>query len=563
MKSFFLFSLISLLSSLTIIGQSLEENKRSYLNGKELYKSGNYSLAMEEFRKVASLRPNNPYYQYASYLYTTSAAKAGRLSEALLMAAQIENKYPTWNKINEVRYLASDIAFKQKNYKEAFNYLKKIDKGISEKEKRALVLTHLSKINSLDSLKQLNKSFSDNKYVGEALANRLMIHSSTPEEEEMLKKLVRDFKLDTTAFASSLKFESKKKQSYNVALLFPFMLKELNPENTSRPNFYAIDMYEGIKLGNEALAKKGVKLNLFTYDVGKENENLSSILSKPELKGMDFIIGPMVNNPVPAIDNFLGTSGVLAVNPVGTSPEILSRSSLLYLSEPDLEVQGRTAAEYIKQNYQPKSAAIFYGPTPKDSIIAFSYHKVLQDNGTEIRAFNKITRGNVALLTTVLSDSLNYDLGNIFLSSTEQAIAANFVSEIEKNGYKVPVVGSPQWLQYSFFNLDQFRRLNMIFIYPGFVNLSLPAVDEFRLYYKKSVNIIPSEFSYMGYDLIQFFGNALWKYGTNFQKSIAANGFTPGVTTVGYDFSKGNSNAVVPLVKFEEGDLKVINSPLK
>ncbi|HYG38482.1 MAG TPA: ABC transporter substrate-binding protein [Cytophagales bacterium] len=563
MQSFLWVAITSLLFSYSISAQSLEENKRKFNNGKELYKLGNYSLAMEAFRQVASQRPDNPFYQYASYLYMASAAKANRLSEAMMMAAQLEDKYPDWNKLHEVRFLAADISFKQKKFKDALNYLNTIDRGITEKEKKAMVVNYLSKVSTVDSLKQIHKSFPQNKYVGEVLANRLMGQTSSPKDEELLRKLVKDFKLDTAAFVSSYKFKSEKKQSYNVALLFPFMLDELNPENTNRSNFYAIDMYEGLKLGNEALAKQGIKINLITYDVGKDNQGLDSVLAKPELKNMDLIIGPLSNSPLPGVSSFLGDNAIFAVNPVSSNPQIISNNPLLYLSEPDFSIQGRAAARYLNKNFKPKSAAIFYGGTPKDSIIAFNYHQVLLDSGVEIRAFKKVVKEDVSVLTTVLSDSLNYDIESIFLSSGDQTVAANFISEIEKNGYKVPVIGSPQWLQYSFFNIDQFKRLNVIFIYPGFVDYSLPAVNDFRKNYRKVVHLIPSEFSFIGYDVIQYFGKALWLYGTNFQKNISAIGYIPGMTTPGYDFSKGNSNSFVPLVKFEENDLKVINIPVK
>jgi hypothetical protein len=105
--------------------------------------------------------------------------------------------------------------------------------------------------------------------------------------------------------------------------------------------------------------------------------------------------------------------------------------------------------------------------------------------------------------------------------------------------------------------------MNFYFIYPDFIDYNLEEVREFRENYKKSVNIIPSDFSFSGYDLINYFGNALAKYGTNFQKGLSSTGFTPGITVAGYDYSQGNSNAFVPLVKFEEGDLKVINAPIK
>jgi ABC-type branched-subunit amino acid transport system substrate-binding protein len=554
---------IAIICSVTASGQSLEENKRKYSNGKELFKQGKYDLALQEFRQVASPRPNNPYNRYASYFYIACASKLNKFTDAKLMATQIENKYPDWNKLSEVRYLLAEMAFKERNYDDAFAFLEKMDKNIDPKESKGMALHYLGKISSIDSLKEIQRKNPDNPFIGEVLANRIQMMNASADNEELLNKLVKKFKLDTAAFSSSLKFQSKKKASYNVALILPFNLYELSADQTNRANFYALDLYEGIKLGVENLAKKGIKINLVTFDAGKDNTAIQTVLAKPSLKSMDLIIGPLTNTPIPAFDNFLLTNKVLAVNPVGTNSSLISGDPFVFLSEPTLEQQSKKTAEFILQNFAPKKVAIYYGITPKDSILCAVYHQMMTEKGVKILAYKKVTKANVSTLSKVLSDSLQRDLGNVFVSSSEQSVAANIVSELEKSGYKNSIVTLPQWMQYSFFNIDQFSRMNFYFIYPDFIDYNLEEVREFRENYKKSVNIIPSDFSFSGYDLINYFGNALAKYGTNFQKGLSSTGFTPGITVAGYDYSQGNSNAFVPLVKFEEGDLKVINAPIK
>jgi ABC-type branched-subunit amino acid transport system substrate-binding protein/outer membrane protein assembly factor BamD (BamD/ComL family) len=557
-------TLLFLITFSTILfGQTLEENKRKYNNGKELYKQGKYDLALQEFRQVASPRANNPYFKYASYFYVASAMKANKFTDAKLMAAQIEHKYADWDKLGEVRLLLAEMAFKERDYQGGIEYLQKLDKKIDQKAVKGMAIHYLDNIGSIDSLKALNKKFPENQYVGEVLVKKIQLQNVSKENKEILRQLVGQFKIDTASFASTLKFPTEKKSAYNVALLFPFNLKDLNPENTSRANYYALDLYEGIKRGIENLAKQGVKINLYTYDAGKDNSAISAVISKESLKTMDLIIGPLSNAPIPAFDDFIISNKLLAVNPVGTHSTLIANNPFNYLNESTLELQSKKAAEFILQSFAPKKAAIYYGATTRDSTLAFNYHKTMVEKGVKILAFEKVTKANVNILTKVLSDSSKYDMGNVFISSSEQTVAANFVSEIEKNGYKIPIVGLPHWMQYSFFNLDQFARNNFYFIYPDFVDYTSPAVIDFRNNYRKTVNIIPSEFAYSGYDLINYFGNALWKYGTNFQKGISSAGFTPGITTAGYDYSNGNSNNFVPLVKFEGGDLKVINSPIK
>jgi ABC-type branched-subunit amino acid transport system substrate-binding protein/outer membrane protein assembly factor BamD (BamD/ComL family) len=554
---------IALICLSTVLGQSLEENKRKYNNGKELFKQGKYDLALQEFRQVAAPRPNNPYNRFASYFYIASAAKLNKFTDAKLMAAQIENKYPDWNKLPEVRYVLAEMAFKERNYSDALAFLDKIAKGIDPKEIKGMAFHYLGKISSIDSLREIQKKNPDDPYVGEVLANRIQMSNAAAEDEELLNKLVKKFKLDTAAFSSSLKFQSKKKNVYNVALILPFNLYELSADQTNRANFYALDLYEGIKLGVENLAKKGIKINLFTYDAGKDNNAIQAVIAKPSLKTMDLIIGPLTNTPIPAFDNFLLSNKVLAVNPVGTSSTLVASDPFVFLSQPTLEQQSKKAAEFILQNFAPKKAAVYFGATPKDSILCAAYHQQLVQKGVKILAYKKVTKANVSVLSKVLSDSLQRDLGNVFVSSSEQSVAANIVSELEKSGYRNSIVTLPQWMQYSFFNIDQFSRMNFYFIYPDFVDYNSESVKEFRDNYKKSVNIIPSDFSFSGYDLINYFGNGLAKFGTNFQKGIASAGFTPGITVTGYDYSQGNWNSFVPLVKFEEGDLKVINAPIK
>jgi hypothetical protein len=67
---------------------------------------------------------------------------------------------------------------------------------------------------------------------------------------------------------------------YSISVLFPFVVNTLDPTPNRKRNQFVLDLYEGMKLAADTLAKQGIKLSLRAYDTERNIEKLKKILER-------------------------------------------------------------------------------------------------------------------------------------------------------------------------------------------------------------------------------------------------------------------------------------------
>jgi hypothetical protein len=97
------------------------------------------------------------------------------------------------------------------------------------------------------------------------------------------------------------------------------------------------------------------------------------------------------------------------------------------------------------------------------------------------------------------------------------------------------------------------------FIHPDFIDYGSETVRTFRKNYLAKRNIIPSIYSYQGYDMMMFFGKLLGEHGTYFHQALHQQPIKQGVVLSAYNYTGSNDNQYVPLVKFENARLVLVN----
>jgi ABC-type branched-subunit amino acid transport system substrate-binding protein len=534
------------------------EFQTKYFGAKDLLKSGKYKEAMEMFLPLTSEAEGNPFVQYAHYFYAQSALKAKLFPEAILMLKQLSARYPSWASMDEANYLFANILFEQKKFRDGMKYIADLKKEMKEDADK-MEEFYFQDL-PVDSLIRFNKIFPSDQVIGRILAGK--IANSSDEKDKMLfEYLLQDLKLDRSKLITSR--QSIMKPAYNVAVLFPFMLKELNTEGSSRPNQFVLDMYEGIRIAVDSLKKTGVSINLFAYDTEKEISKLTSLLELPELAGMDLIIGPVYPSHIPLVSEFAAKNQILVVNPVSTNPKVLENNPYQFLFQSSLDDQAAATAQYAKDNFSnPESknnVIIFFGPDSKDSLLAMKYKELAEANAFPVKVFEK---GIPARAQLLLSDSIRLKAySHIFIASSDITFAANAISALEVSQKNIPVIVRSEWLQYRNLSFDQLERRGVHFIHQDYLRNEEPSVKSFKKAYFSRQSIYPSPFAYQGYDLMLIFGNALKQYGNYFKDPLQKAGFMPGKIFPGYDFSGSSSNKFVPITKFQEHELILVNLP--
>jgi ABC-type branched-subunit amino acid transport system substrate-binding protein len=556
-------SILYILLALVVFSDGICQSadfQAKYFGGKELLKSGKYKEAMEQFMPLTSEAEGNPFVQYSQYYYSQAALKGNFLTEATLMLKQLMTKYPSWEKMDEVNYLFGNILFEQKKYKEGIKYLADLKGGLKEDAGR--MEENYFKNLPVDTLIRLNKIYPSDGIVGRLLAAKLS--SSGDEKDKMLfEYLVQDFKLDRSSYFATR--QSLKKSAYNVAVLFPFMVKEIDPENANRQNQFVLDMYEGIRIAVDSLKKAGVTINLYAYDTEKEITKLKLVLDLPELATMDMIIGPVYSAHNSLVAEFALKNQIIVVNPLSGNSKLLEDNPYQFLFQSSIEEQAEAVALYAKENFlnpaPQNEVIIFYGGETKDSLLAQKYKELAEASAFTVKIFEK---AKPARAQQLLSDSVALKtFSHVFIASSDVTFAANAISALEVSQKSIPVIVKSDWLQYKNLSFQQLERREVYFIHPDYLNYENTGVKDFKKAFFIRDNIYPSNFAYQGYDLMLIFGKALNMYGNNFKEPLQKAGFIPGKIFPGYDYSGSAANKFVPITKFKEHQLTLMNMPKK
>ncbi|MDH3710645.1 MAG: tetratricopeptide repeat protein [Cyclobacteriaceae bacterium] len=566
----FLICLLLTLSVEAAVGQSSNPQK-SYLNGKELYNKGQFALAIEAFKPLTTY--SNAFSEYATYFYGLSAYHDGQNDIAKNIFLQLTRKYPNWAKKNEALFWLGKLYFEKEEYQQGVTALREIrDRNMTE-EVSSLKKMHLQDA-SLAQLKTLHKEFPNDSDVGESLAKKLAYSSSDDYDQELFEDLMRKFNFKKEQISDLAVGPTVMKERYRVAVCFPFMTDKIKGDTKSNSNQWVLDLYQGIKIGQDELKRQSVSLEIFAYDTKRDSTVTAGILSQDEMRTMDLIIGPLYPQPSELAADFSITNQVNILNPLSSNLQIVRNNPYSFLYNPGEATMARAAAEYMVDHIdKKKKVLIISGSRPGDSVSAYAYQQTLMEKDIEIVMMDPIPTVDSEEISKFISQGLieilgdgeengrapKEEVGHIYVASTDELIITNVIGMIDIIGPDVSIMGHENWLRSRYIDYAQLERMEVYLAAPAFLDYTS---DNFKRFHKKYVSRIgsmPNRYSFMGYDMIMLFGKLLAQGGTYFQHELQKQEFFKGILFPGYSYQEHNDNQYVPIVKFEEGLLTQVN----
>lgn len=215
---------------------------------------------------------------------------------------------------------------------------------------------------------------------------------------------------------------------------------------------------------------------------------------------------------------------------------------------------------------------VFYGMSRRDSVLAANFIQSATEKGLKIVSANRLTREGSKSVLSILATPTEYDefrypkqftlkkdsLGCIFVASDDALIYAKVMSSIETRGDQIVVLGSEAWLDQNTVDLEKYQHLQVVLTAPNFAGLEKPNSKAFVRKFIRTHGRAPSNYAAVGYELMLFLGSQLKKHGVYFQDGLSKDGVIPGHLTEGYDYQLGRSNGLIPFIKFDDGNMKVI-----
>lgn len=576
--------------------QKDNSTEAKYNNARELMKLGKYGLAMQAFKPLTSPFEGNRFEKISSYYYAVAAYNDNQKYVARDMFLQFVDKFPDWEKLDEVHLWLTSIYMEEGEYHKGLGYASKIKNKAIMGEAYELKNNFLKGLtyDELDSLLDINPS---DKEVASNLADRIIELPIGEQDRGLLENIVSVFALDKVKYRVEEELVSVKKDRYHVAVILPFMTDEIRNNTKHLSNEFVIELYEGLLTGVADLRNQGINISLHLYDTKKNNHATTRILELEELKHMDLILGPLYPGPVKLVSDFAFENQINMINPLSNNSDIIGNNPYSFLFMPSTETMAKEAADFMASTLTNKNVFIFHGLNQRDSVMAYTYKEEMEAKGFNIRHINGVVtedaKNILDLLTNTVTvefdasefDTTAYDskvaqdkiegnlritekdflviqadsIGHVFVASNDPALVANTITGLETRGDAITLLGSESWLDLRVVDLGGLDRLNAHLISPTFIDKTKSKYEMLSKLYPESFNAYPSRNFFIGYEVIMTIGKMMKSMGNLFQFDPGINNMISGEIFQGTIFGSENCNQSVPILKFNNSELVVVN----
>ena len=304
MYKYILTSLLILFTFIQVIAQDTSSAKQNYLQGKEMYEAARYDFAMEILKPLTSPSNKSTYTPYAAYYYSLAAMNKGYRYLAEEMLKYLINHYEDWENIDHAKYWLSKIYFDEEEYSNGLAYINEITSPIIKYQTNELINSTFNNTDSVQLLTELYEVYPNIEGLAIVLADKISNQPLMEQDRDLLLSIIEKFNLNKNKYNFIEEFESQIKESYNIAVLLPFMIEDIIPSNLRRSNQFVLDIYEGIIIGLKRLESKGIQVNVFAYDTERDARVTQELIDSGELDGMDLLIGPLYPETVKLVSDW-------------------------------------------------------------------------------------------------------------------------------------------------------------------------------------------------------------------------------------------------------------------
>ena len=339
------------------------------------------------------------------------------------------------------------------------------------------------------------------------------------------------------------KKESKKISTVKAAVVLPF---NTDRTGTKDEQVRMVEYYEGFLMAVDSLKRKGVSIDLYTYDSGKTVASVNAILDKPEMKNMDVIFGPAHADQVKPMADFAEKNNVRLVVPFTSKGEDVFNNPYVYqINTPQSYLYSEVYEHYLRKF--PNAHVVFLdaetGHTDKVDFIKGLKEELKNNQITfkELKGENIHPEG-----MKLVVDSLRE---NVIIPTSGRNVALikilpqMIVTSREHPNYQMKLFGYPEWQTYTDDHLASFFELDTYFYSSFYTNNLFPEairfINAYRKWYSKDMANTFPKYGMLGFDTAYFFLLGLHKYGSNFEENMNQMMLTPIQT--GFKFDRVNN----------------------
>ncbi len=337
------------------------------------------------------------------------------------------------------------------------------------------------------------------------------------------------------------------------------------------------EFYFGSLLAIDEMKKRGVSVNVYTYDVKSTPDDefsLQEVLSKPELKNMDFIFGPAHSDQVGEVAEFCKNYDIRLVLPFGNKHESVVDNKYVFSLFANEQLLYPRLVEKMVDTYKDANFIVVRGNDPgeRDTVLA----KMLKqnifarkwDNATDQQYYevNFDKDGIYGVEQVLTKDKPSI----ILITSTDKKLFNKLLPNLfylkSRKDYPISLVGYPEYLRAIGNDLEYIFSLNTMVYSQYYVDYTNDEVQRVLAKYRSwfggeptvrhpSQGILHPNNGLLGYDATLYFLSAYKAYGSQFERCLQHHGIK--TTESDFKFKRENtwggfSNQNINFIQYTE-----------
>lgn len=592
-------------------------DQAEFLEAKRLFSSGQYSSAKGAF---GALFESKVFGSYAEFYHGLSSFRQEDYEAAVQTWESLAKGSPNFKQRDELYFWLTYASFQNEWIQRGIDYGQRLyGASSSNKATMALYSKFLDDLDA-DSLHSYYLANQKNKELGKVYLNRLMREPLMTRDFKRVEEVADHFNFKIEDPIDS-KLPDVRKESYDIAVLLPFLFQSLDDTRLIMQNKLVMELWQGMTFAARDLVENDMPVKLYPFDTKRSRDATRQLLVNSNLQAADLIVGPLYAETVAEVNKFSSEAQVNMFNPLSSNQQVIGDNPFSFLTRPSYESTAEQTARFAAEENDNPYVMIFYEDSERDSAFAANYEKHITRNGFEVVRSYKITKENSrALLDTLTqkqeffltqeqADSLKQDptrfiksrrlrpeeleeinkgsekalplsyddnereivyyenrlpiakdsIGHIIAATRSNLFANNLISAVETRGDSIKLYGFGEWLDFTMLSFDQLERLQVALSQPDYTDLFDEDYLDLERRMLDAFGAEPSIYHFKGYEIVWYVGQMMHQHGKYFQKTTRKGDFVEGKVFEGYKYGYGNDNQIVPIIRFTDSRLKVVN----
>ena len=363
--------------------------------------------------------------------------------------------------------------------------------------------------------------------------------------------------------------------TYRVALLLPLYLEEVDNiqvrsdyvENArkARP-FKFLHYYEGFMMAANKLSEEGLNLDLQVIDVDEDVNKAKKAIDQMKQSNVDVIIGPFFSRSFSVVSEYAAQNDIMIVNPLSERQNILENNANVVKVKPDYDTQLDALCNLLTEKYQDALCTVFVPVGKENDSVALAMAKTIKTRVKNDTVDVNIYPCNNASFKTLETLSSSKRNTVVVAYGDKLVFATQMLNSLNKTANKTPLtlIALPDWDKFENLLVDNLMRMNAIYFSDYFIDYADSDVNDFVDRFRSLYKYDPDKYAFMGYDMADYFLNALMLYGS--KPCDCLQDYSPRMMHTRFDFnretrSNGMENTFWNVYQYdnEETVLKILN----